>query len=78
MNTLTRDFARWARDAGARALRTAVGTFSSMLLLGLTLDVSLLEQAAMTAATAGFSVLLALAAKWAGDPGTATFTTKES
>lgn len=67
MNTLTADFARWARDAGARALRTAIGTFTTTMLMGPVLDVSMLERAGMTAAAAGFSVLLALAAKWAGD-----------
>ena len=45
------------------------------MLMGPVLDVSMLERAGMTAAAAGFSVLLALAAKWAGDdPGAATFT----
>lgn len=67
------DFKRWVRDAGARAARTALGTFASMMLAGPALDLALAEQAAIVAMTSGASVLLALIARWAGDPGSASF-----
>lgn len=67
------DFKRWMRDAGARALRTALGTFASMMLAGPAMNLELAEQAAIVGLTSGASVVLALIARWSGDPGSASF-----
>lgn len=81
MDTLTQGFARWARAAAARALRAAVATFTAMTLgaslVGVdgALDVGLVQRAGIAALGSAVSVLISLAAKWAGDdPGAATFT----
>ncbi len=78
-NTLTSSFARWATDAGQRALRSAVATFTGLTLGGAlfsvdgALDVGLVQRAGIAALGSAVSVVLSLAAKWSGDPGTASF-----
>lgn len=77
--SITDDIKRWLRDAGERALRAAVATFTGLTLAGSifgvdgALDMDLLHRAGVAAASSAVSVLLSLAAKWAGDPTTASF-----
>ena len=79
MNKLTQDFARWARDAAEQAFKAAVATFTSLLIgssvIGVdgVVDMALLERAGIAAGGAALSALVSLAAKWVGDPGTASF-----
>ena len=79
MNKLIADFGRWAADAGQRALRSAVATFTGITLGGAlfsvdgALDVGLVQRAGIAALGSAVSVVLSLAAKWSGDPGTASF-----
>lgn len=77
--TITDDIKRWVRDAGERAARAAVATFTGLALAGSlfgvdgALDMDLLHRAGVAAASSAVSVVLSLAAKWAGDPTTASF-----
>ena len=79
MNKLTADFGRWAADAGQRALKAAVDTFTGITLGGSlfgingALNVGLVQRAGIAALGSAVSVVLSLAAKWSGDPGTASF-----
>lgn len=79
MNKLTADFGRWAADAGERALKAAVNTFTAVTLGGAlfsvdgAIDVGLAQRAGIAALSSAVSVLLSLAAKWSNDPGTASF-----
>jgi len=78
-NKLTADFGRWAADAGQRAVKAAVNTFTAVTLGGAligingALDIGLLQRGGIAALGSAVSVLLSLAAKWSGDPGTASF-----
>ncbi len=78
-NKLTADFARWAADAGERAVKAAVNTFAAVTLGGAligingALDIGLLQRAGIAALGSAVSVLLSLGAKWSGDPGSASF-----
>ena len=79
MNKLTADFGRWAADAGQRALKAAVTTFTGLTLGGAlfsvdgAIDVGLVQRAGIAALSSAVSVILSLLAKWSGDPGTASF-----
>ena len=79
MNKLTADFGRWAADAGERALKAAVNTFTAVTLGGAligingALDIGLLQRAGIAALASAGSVILSLLAKWSGDPGSASF-----
>lgn len=79
MTKLTDGIKRWSKDAAQRALRAGVATFTSITLggslfgIGMAVDSSLLERAAMAGLGSAVSVVLSLAAKWANDPATASF-----
>lgn len=74
----TADFGRWSKDAGTRAVKSAIVTFSAMtaaapIFDGEVSNVGLYQRAAIAGIGAGISTLISFAAKWAGDPGTAKF-----
>jgi len=81
MRVFLQGFGRWCRDAGERALRAAIVTFTSIT-AGASIfdmngaeDIGLWKRAALSAVGAAVSVVMSLAAKWAGgDPATASFT----
>lgn len=76
--TITDDIIEWGRDAAERAARAAVSTFTGLTLAGSlfgvdgALDMDLLHRAGVAAAASAVSVVLSLAAKWAGDPTSAS------
>lgn len=77
--SITDDIKNWLLDAGERALRAFVSSFTAITLGGSLFDVapaeslSLLQRAALAGLGSAMSVVLSLAAKWAGDPTTASF-----
>lgn len=79
MGQFTDSIQAWLRDAGERALRAAVASFTGLALAGSVfgvdgaVDMDLLHRAGVAAASSAVSVVLSLAAKWAGDPTTASF-----
>jgi hypothetical protein len=79
MSPLTDSVKKWFRDAAERALRAAVGSFCAVMLSGSVFsmdgvaDTSIVQRAAIAGLGAAASVVLSLAAKWAGDPTNASF-----
>lgn len=81
MKKLVYGFGQWCIDAGERALRAAIVTFTSLTagasIFGLdgAVDLGFWKRAGIAAIGSATSVVMSLAAKWAGgDPATASFT----
>ena len=78
MSTLTDGIKKWAKDAGERAARAFVSSFTAITLGGSLFDIgtaeslSLLQRAAVAGLGSATSVLLSLAAKWSNDPSSAS------
>ena len=80
MKKLLAGFGAWCKDAGERALRAFIVTFTGLTMgaglgIGGVDTIGLWKRAAVAGLGSAVSVVLSLAAKWAGgDPATASFT----